>query len=169
MTRAVNASSRRRQDNDQGSETMHCRLTGAIIALLLAMPTAAQAQEKAKDKLRYGQIAGSVKSVSSLALYTAQRKGFLARANIELDVIPLPGVHHMIEGLDRNAVDVSHTATPYLIEGVLKVSGTAAIARPRRLATRTYLKAKLAVWHEVSGLPPVAGDTEELAHTQVPL
>ena len=80
----------------------------------------------AQDKLRYGQIAGSVKSVSSLALYTAQRKGFLQREHIELDVIRLPGVHHMIEGLDKNRVDVSHTATPYLIEGVLK--GSAAVA-----------------------------------------
>jgi ABC-type nitrate/sulfonate/bicarbonate transport system substrate-binding protein len=106
---------------------MHGRLTGAMVALLVALPMAAHAQEKAKDKLRYGQIAGSVKSVSSLALYTAQRKGFLGRADIELEVIRLPGVHHMIEGLDKNTVDVSHTATPYLIEGVLKGSSTAAI------------------------------------------
>ena len=48
----------------------------------------AQAQRSARDKLRYGQIVGSVKSVSSLALYTAQRKGFLARENIDLEVDP---------------------------------------------------------------------------------
>ncbi len=95
----------------------------AMVVCCLSMPSAAEAQ----DKLRYGQIAGSVKSVSSLALYTAQRKGFLARHNIALDVIRLPGVHHMIEGLDKDLVDVSHTATPYLIEGALKGSGTVAI------------------------------------------
>jgi ABC-type nitrate/sulfonate/bicarbonate transport system substrate-binding protein len=33
----------------------------------------------------------------------------------------------MIEGLDKNTVDVSHTATPYLIQGVLKGSGTVGI------------------------------------------
>ena len=33
----------------------------------------------------------------------------------------------MIEGLDKNIVDVSHTATPYLIEGVLKGSGTVGV------------------------------------------
>jgi ABC-type nitrate/sulfonate/bicarbonate transport system substrate-binding protein len=98
-------------------------LVAAIAACCLSTLSAAQAQ----DKLRYGQIVGSVKSVSSLALYTAQRKGFLSRQNIDLQVINLPGVHHMIEGLDNNAVDVSHTATPYLIEGVLKGSSTAAI------------------------------------------
>jgi ABC-type nitrate/sulfonate/bicarbonate transport system substrate-binding protein len=94
----------------------------ALAVVGLSIPGTAQAQ----DKLRYGQIVGSVKSVSSLALYTAQRKGFLARHNIALEVIPLPGVHHMIEGLDKNTVDVSHTATPYLIEGALK--GSAAVA-----------------------------------------
>jgi ABC-type nitrate/sulfonate/bicarbonate transport system substrate-binding protein len=110
---------------------MRCRLLIAIVAALLFTPIAAQAQDtvkdKPRDKLRYGQIAGSVKSVSSLALYTAQRKGFLARENIDLEVIRLPGVHHMIEGLDKNTVDVSHTATPYLIEGVLKGSGSVGV------------------------------------------
>ena len=77
---------------------MHVRLLLAIATMLVAAPISAQAQ----DKLRYGQIVGSVKSVSSLALYTAQRKGFLARENIDLEVIRLPGVHHMIEGLDKN-------------------------------------------------------------------
>src|SRR5688572_22131533 len=106
---------------------MHARVLGVVAALLLAIPMSAQAQETARDKLRYGQIAGSVKSVSSLALYTAQRKGFLARANIDLEVVRLPGVHHMIEGLDKNLVDVSHTATPYLVEGVLRGSGTVGV------------------------------------------
>lgn len=99
------------------------RLPAAIALVTLVSTVPADAQ----DKLRYGQIAGSVKSVSSLALYTAQRKGFLARHNIALEVIRLPGVHHMIEGLDKNAVDVSHTATPYLIEGALKGSDAVAI------------------------------------------
>jgi len=96
------------------------------MAALLCMSLVPAAEALDKITLRYGQIAGSVRSVSSLALYTAQRKGFLARENIELQVIALPGVHHMIEGLDKGAVDVSHTATPYLIQGVL--TGSAAVA-----------------------------------------
>ena len=97
----------------------------ALAAAVCGLSTQAKAQEKIT--LRYGQISGSLKSVSSLALYTAQRKGFLARENIALQVIPLPGVHHMIEGLDKNTVDVSHTATPYLIEGALKGSQAVAV------------------------------------------
>jgi ABC-type nitrate/sulfonate/bicarbonate transport system substrate-binding protein len=111
---------------------MRCRLPNLIAinliaAVFVALPVAAPAQTKSPDKLRYGQIVGSVKSVSSLALYTAQRKGFLKRENIDLEVVRLPGVHHMIEGLDKNTVDLSHTATPYLIEGVLKGSGTVGV------------------------------------------
>jgi ABC-type nitrate/sulfonate/bicarbonate transport system substrate-binding protein len=94
-------------------------------AFAISLTPAADAQDFVK--LRYGQIKGSVRSVSSLALYTAQRKGFLAREKIALEIVRLPGVHHMVEGLDKNTVDVSHTATPYLIQAVLKGSKTAAI------------------------------------------
>ena len=100
-----------------------CLTFAALACASLILVSPAQAQ----DKLRYGQIVGSVKSVSSLALYTAQRKGFFARHNIALEVVTLPGVHHMIEGLHTNTVDVSHTATPYLIEAVLRGSGTVAV------------------------------------------
>jgi ABC-type nitrate/sulfonate/bicarbonate transport system substrate-binding protein len=103
------------------------RSTSAALAAVLCMALAHPAQAQNKVTLRYGQIKGSVRSVSSLALYTAQRKGFLARENIELKLVRLPGVHHMVEGLDKNIVDVSHTATPYLIQAVLKGSNTAAI------------------------------------------
>ena len=78
-------------------------------------------------KLRYGQIANSARSVSSLALYIAQRKGFLAEEGIELEVVGLRGVQYQIEELDKGNVDVSHTATPYLIQPVLKGSPSVAI------------------------------------------
>ena len=42
----------------------------ALAVVGLSIPGTAQAQ----DKLRYGQIVGSVKSVSSLALYTAHAR-----------------------------------------------------------------------------------------------
>ena len=57
------------------------QLLAAVAVALLASPALAQD----KIKLRYGQIANSARSVSSLALNIAQRKGFLARENIELE------------------------------------------------------------------------------------
>jgi ABC-type nitrate/sulfonate/bicarbonate transport system substrate-binding protein len=98
-------------------------LLAATAAVLLVAP--ATAQEKVK--LRYGQIANSARSVSSLALNIAQRKGFLARENIDLEVVGLRGVQYQIEELDKGTVDVSHTATPYLIQLVLKGSPSVAI------------------------------------------
>jgi ABC-type nitrate/sulfonate/bicarbonate transport system substrate-binding protein len=110
-----------------------CWMTAVAVACLVALAGAASAQEgapgtaQAKVTLRYGQIANSARSVSSLALYTAQRKGFFTRENIDLQIVGLRGVHHMIEALDDGRVDVSHTATPYLIQGVLKGSQAVAI------------------------------------------
>jgi ABC-type nitrate/sulfonate/bicarbonate transport system substrate-binding protein len=98
-------------------------LLAATAAVLLVAP--ATAQERVK--LRYGQIANSARSVSSLALNIAQRKGFLAKENIELEVVGLRGVQYQIEELDKGTVDVSHTATPYLIQLVLKGSPSVAI------------------------------------------
>ena len=101
-------------------------LSAAVAAVACVMlAQAAQAQDKVK--LRYGQIANSARSVSSLALTTAQRKGFLARENIDLEVVGLRGVQYQIEELDKGTVDVSHTATPYLIQLVLKGSPSVAI------------------------------------------
>jgi ABC-type nitrate/sulfonate/bicarbonate transport system substrate-binding protein len=91
----------------------------------MTLAQAAQAQDKVK--LRYGQIANSARSVSSLALVTAQRKGFLAKENIELEVVGLRGVQYQIEELDKGTVDISHTATPYLIQLALKGSPSVAI------------------------------------------
>jgi ABC-type nitrate/sulfonate/bicarbonate transport system substrate-binding protein len=102
-----------------------CLSVVLVSAIGIALTPLAQAQDFVK--LRYGQIKGSVRSVSSLALYTAQRKGFLAQEKIALEIVRLPGVHHMVEGLDNGTVEVSHTATPYLIQAVLKGSNTAAI------------------------------------------
>ena len=76
---------------------------------------------RAQDKitLRYGQIANSARSISSVALTVAQRKGFLEREGIDLEVVGLRGTQYQIEALDKGNVELSHTATPYLIQAVL--------------------------------------------------
>jgi ABC-type nitrate/sulfonate/bicarbonate transport system substrate-binding protein len=102
---------------------MYRPLLAVAAIALLASPALAQD----KVKLRYGQIAASARSVSSLALNIAQRNGFLARENIELEVVGLRGVQYQIEELDKGTVDVSHTATPYLIQVVLKGSPSVGI------------------------------------------
>ena len=101
-------------------------LSAAVAAIAcVTLVQGAQAQEKVK--LRYGQIANSARSVSSLALVAAQRKGFLAKEGIELEIVGLRGVQYQIEELDKGTVDISHTATPYLIQLALKGSPSVAI------------------------------------------
>ena len=71
--------------------------------------------------LRYGQIPSTVRSVSSLYLFIARERGFFARENVELELIPIPGgTDKMVAALDQATIDVTQTATPYLIQAVLR-------------------------------------------------
>ncbi len=96
-----------------------------FIAFTLCLAANAAAQEK--TVLRMGVIANSARSVSQLGLSIAQRRGFFERAGLDVKIVPLPGVHHQIAELDKGNVDVSHTATPYLIQAVLAGSDSAAV------------------------------------------
>jgi ABC-type nitrate/sulfonate/bicarbonate transport system substrate-binding protein len=67
-------------------------------------------------------------------------------------VIRLPGVHHMIEGLDQNKVDVSHTATPYLIQGALKGSqAVAVVGGPANTIFSLIAKPEIKSYAELNG------------------
>jgi ABC-type nitrate/sulfonate/bicarbonate transport system substrate-binding protein len=96
----------------------------ALYCLSLA-PLGAIAQERAK--LRMGVIENSARSISHMGLNIALKRGFMAHQNIDLEIVPLPGVQFQIEELDKGKVDVSHTATPYLIQAVLAGSDTVAV------------------------------------------
>jgi len=102
-------------------------LAGVILGGAILGPGLVSAAPAETVTLRYGQIANSARSVSSLALYIAQRKGFLAREGIDLKVTKLPGLHTMVEAVDKNDVDLSHTATPFLLQAVLKGSDAVAV------------------------------------------
>ncbi len=94
--------------------------------LCLSVVQAAQGQTVA---LRYGQIPSTIRTVSALQFYIAQRKGFFIREGIDFQMIPIEGgTDKMITALDRGAVDIARTATPYLIQAALKGSDTVAIA-----------------------------------------
>jgi ABC-type nitrate/sulfonate/bicarbonate transport system substrate-binding protein len=101
-------------------------LRRAIIAVCLCI-----AQPAAADSitLRYGQIPSTVRSVSSLYLFLAQQQGFFTREEIKLDLIPIAGgTDKMVAALDQGAIDVTQTATPYLIRAALGGSDAVAIA-----------------------------------------
>jgi ABC-type nitrate/sulfonate/bicarbonate transport system substrate-binding protein len=81
------------------------------------------------ETLRFGQIPSTVHAVSSLYLYVAAKQGFFVRENIAVETVQIPGgTGNMVAALDRGEVDVTQTATPYLIQAVLKGSPAAAVA-----------------------------------------
>jgi ABC-type nitrate/sulfonate/bicarbonate transport system substrate-binding protein len=104
---------------------MMARVTAFYVVLLVGLPQA----RAEMATLRYGQIPSTVHGVSSLPRFIAERQGFFARENIALDVVQIPGgTGNMVAALDRGDVDVTQTATPYLVQAVLNGSQAAAIA-----------------------------------------
>lgn len=118
-------------------------------------------------KLRYGVIANSARSISSLPLYVAQRKGFLATEGVELETVPLPGTESMVEAAETGQVDITNTATPYLIQAGLKGYTTVAIIggtanNVYSLITRPEIKAFEALKGKTIGMSQ-ANDTITLS------
>src|SRR6185503_14131017 len=100
-------------------------LTACAIVLLLWPLQNAGAQG---INLRYGQIPSSIKTVSALQFHLAQKKGYFNREGIHLEMLPIEGgAANMVIALNRGDVDITRTATPYLIQDVLKGSDNVAI------------------------------------------
>jgi ABC-type nitrate/sulfonate/bicarbonate transport system substrate-binding protein len=97
-----------------------------VILLALAGFSSAHAETAV---LRFGQIPSTVHAVSSLYLYVAEKQGLFARENVAVETVQIAGgTGNMVAALDRGEVDVTQTATPYLIQAVLNGSPAAAIA-----------------------------------------
>jgi ABC-type nitrate/sulfonate/bicarbonate transport system substrate-binding protein len=80
-------------------------------------------------RLRYGQIPSTQRSVQALHLAIAEKYGLFTREGLAVEIVPIAGgTDKMVAALGQGAVDIAHTATPYLIQAVLKGSGAVAIA-----------------------------------------
>jgi ABC-type nitrate/sulfonate/bicarbonate transport system substrate-binding protein len=100
-----------------------------IFIVLIAYVGACSAVRCETATLRFGQIPSTARAVSSLYLYVAEKQGFFARENVAVAVVQIPGgTGNMVAALDRGEVDVTQTATPYLIQAMLNGSPAAAIA-----------------------------------------
>jgi ABC-type nitrate/sulfonate/bicarbonate transport system substrate-binding protein len=99
-----------------------------VLALTLVLLAAASGTQ-AQTTLRYGQIPSSIRSVSSLQYQVAQRQGYFAKEGLTIVPVPIDGgTDFMIQALDKGSVDITRTATPYLITAVLAGSDAAAVA-----------------------------------------
>jgi len=98
-----------------------------FLALLAAMPSGLSAQGIV---LRYGQAISAQKSIYSLPIAVAERRGLFRREGLDFRVvIPLPGgSDRMIAALYDDTVDLTHVATPFLVRAALAGSDAVAIA-----------------------------------------
>lgn len=95
-----------------------------LVGMILARDCCAQ-----DTVLRYGQIPSTARSVSALPLFVAERQGFFAQQGLRLERVPIPGgTDKMAAALAAGTVDVSETATPYLIAAILAGSDAVAVA-----------------------------------------
>jgi NitT/TauT family transport system substrate-binding protein len=107
-----------------GRHLLHLATVGATAWIGLLHPSQAETVT-----LRFGQIPSTVRGTSSVYLHIAEQKGFFAREQIKLERISIPGgTDKMVVALEQGAVDVTQTATPYLIQAVLRGSDAVGIA-----------------------------------------
>ena len=104
-------------------------MTRLAAAFLATLATAAIAPAAAQTTLRFGQIPSTVRSVSTLSMFVAERNGLFAREGIAVEkVLIAGGTDKMVAALERGEVDITQTATPYLIEAVLRGSDAVGVA-----------------------------------------
>jgi ABC-type nitrate/sulfonate/bicarbonate transport system substrate-binding protein len=106
---------------------MRCRAAAVLLAALSAIAGIAPAA--AQTILRFGQIPSTVRSVSTLSMFVAERNGLFAREGIVVEKVLIPGgTDKMVAALDQGRIDVTQSATPYLINAVQAGSDAVAIA-----------------------------------------
>jgi ABC-type nitrate/sulfonate/bicarbonate transport system substrate-binding protein len=98
----------------------------AVIVLMLATCPAGRAETSV---VRFGQIPSTVRGMSSLDRFVAEKKAFFAKENLSVQFVQIAGgTGNVVKALDRSEVDLTQTATPYLIQAVLVGSNAVAIA-----------------------------------------
>src|SRR5215472_6181581 len=103
-----------------------CKRIAISAALVLCSALAAQAEP---ITLRYGQAYSALRSIFALPLLVAEREGYFAREGLNFVTVPIPGGgEKLVEALHDGTADISHVATPFLIQAALKGSDAVAIA-----------------------------------------
>jgi ABC-type nitrate/sulfonate/bicarbonate transport system substrate-binding protein len=127
------------------------RPAAVLLAILAAIVNSAPAG--AQTTLRFGQIPSTVRSVSSLAMFIAERNGIFAHERIIVEKVLIPGgTDKMVAALDEGRVDLTQTATPYLIRAAL--AGSDAIAVAAETANPIYsliVKPEIASFSDLKG------------------
>ena len=78
--------------------------------------------------LRYGQAYSALQSIFALPLLVAEREGYFVREGLNFSMLPVPGGgERLIAALHDGTADISHVATPFLIQAALAGSDAVAV------------------------------------------
>lgn len=100
---------------------------GAWLGVIVTTTSSAAASGPAPIALRLGFNANSARNMAEIPNVVAQRKGFFTREGLAVTMVPLMGTTHMVAALDQGDVDATGTASPYMIQAVLKGSDAVAV------------------------------------------
>src|ERR1700752_1446422 len=79
--------------------------------------------------LRYAQAYSAMQSIFALPVLVAEREGYFVREGLNFSMLPVPGGgEKLVAALHDGTADISHVATPFLIQAALAGSDAVAIA-----------------------------------------
>ena len=79
--------------------------------------------------LRYAQAYSALRTIFALPLLVAEREGFFVREGLNFSMVPVPGGgQKLVAVLHEGSADISHVATPFLIQSALEGSDAVAVA-----------------------------------------
>ena len=79
--------------------------------------------------LRYAQAYSALRTIFALPLLVAEREGFFIREGLNFSMIPVPGGGQtLVAVLHEGSADISHVASPFLIQSALEGSDAVAVA-----------------------------------------
>jgi ABC-type nitrate/sulfonate/bicarbonate transport system substrate-binding protein len=99
----------------------------AIVFTTFCMMAALPASAQETATLRIGINANSARNLAQIPYVAIQRKGFAAHEGLTLSMVPLMGTTNMVAALDKGDVDLTGTASPYMIEAALEGSDAVAV------------------------------------------
>jgi ABC-type nitrate/sulfonate/bicarbonate transport system substrate-binding protein len=99
----------------------------SVVAALIYL-CACQTASSQGITLRYAQAYSALRSIFALPLLVAEREGYFVREGLNFSMIPVPGGgEKLVEVLHDGSADISHVATPFLIQAALKGSDAVAV------------------------------------------
>ncbi|MFL6798753.1 MAG: ABC transporter substrate-binding protein [Xanthobacteraceae bacterium] len=102
-----------------------CRLSVCLSLCVLAC----EAPAAERIALRYGQAYSALRSIFALPILVAEREGYFVREGLDFAMVPISGGgQQLIHALHEGVADISHVATPFLVQAALAGSDAVAIA-----------------------------------------